>query len=136
MPDSSLRCLDVRHGDLIDSGYISLPEFQSLITAVSKSIRLERLAIQRFEVHPSGGNIEVLFDAIPSFKIKELAIEFTHEPDEEDEDDLLLALEENYIVQEVKCNWNLLGRQEFNFFNERNQARLEFFLNRNRRLAQ
>jgi len=68
-------------------------------------------------------------------KVTEFNLRLSARMHDQEEDRLLEALKRNYIVQRVKCtraDWD----GDLILFNEANQARLEFFLDRNRKLKQ
>jgi len=73
---------------------------------------------------------QALLYAIPSFKITKLTISFRKDVNE---NLLLETLKKNYKVQNVYCE---SGQSEINCLSIVGQARLEFYLGRNRKLAQ
>lgn len=131
---SPLRCLDIAVDSIAD-GPIPIEVLQNLMTAVSRSTRLEHLSIRcndlRYFREEQIDHITTILDNIPSFKVNELTLRFDAAFDVQD-DRLLETLKRNFVVQNVRV---LDYRVDINWFNPANQARLDFFLNRNRKLA-
>lgn len=125
--DSPLHCLDV---DLDD---IHVNWFRSLVMAVGKSIRLNHLVLHcRCSII-----LRALAEAILSFKVAELCLFVRPLADNDEEEHLLMeAFKRNYSIQTVTCKHVSMADDETNWFSDDNQARLEFFLDRNRKLAQ
>jgi len=131
--DSQLRCFDVAVlFEAATTATISMEAFQGLMTATSNSIRLEH-----FCIHCTNLNEDLfalaLADALPSFKVKEIIVKMAGRSTSLTKARLLGALKRNYTVQSFHCK---TFPQEDNWFDDADQARLEFYLNRNRQLAQ
>jgi len=112
---------------------ISVPVVRSLLTAVSNNTQLERLHIDWRDtdldiIHAD--HSQALVNALPSFKIPELTLFLFHGFQDEG---ILEALKRNYTAQSVHCK---TYDGEDDWFNAADQARLDFFVNRNRQLAQ
>jgi len=100
------------------------------MAAVSSSTRLEHLDLHSIGSRERNGNHEQeVLDAVPSFKMKNLKLIFAHDNGQAA---LLELLKRNYFIQNVECAV-LPGRE---YWNEANRMRLDFYLNRNRKLSQ
>lgn len=139
---SPLKCFDfhVFH-DTLDFQQACLPlaQFQTVMTAVTNSTSLERLVIRNmcsrdiFTDLDEEGYFEALEAFIPSIKVTELHLSFAEEAEDPQEERLLEKFKRNYNVQSVALE--CLETQE-PWLNEANRARLESYLDRNRKLAQ
>jgi len=135
--ESPLQCLD------LDAACIRLDMFRTLLTAAaSKRTSLERLVIRNIggeRRSNNGDNFDALEAAIPSLKVKELVVILVEEPDEEREKRLIEAIKRNYTIQSMQCTRTDNAEEDeygYPLFTDANQARLNFFLNRNQKLAQ
>jgi len=138
---NALRCLDMD----IHIDYLSFPvgALRAVMVAISRSTGLERLLLQQID-RDEDGVVPALVEGIPLLKIDELVLWFTsnshHEEEEEEdnaqnkqEEEFLDAFKSNYCLQSVQCKQDFNGQP---WFSEANQARLEYYLDRNRKLAQ
>jgi len=137
----------------LEIGEVSNAVFRALMAAVSRSTTLEDLAIRHIELDQHD-QTRALVETIPSLKIKKVALIFKAEyiglsdgqilSNEEmlqerrrraagEQDRFLAAFKRNYVVQDVQCLFDY--NEECNWFTDANQARLDFYLNRNRQLA-
>jgi len=135
---SALQCLGIyRDNDPAVGLMHYLPPiavFRTLMSAISRSTRLEHFIIGNIIMGEFEDHLRELENAIPLFRIKELTLDFLEESHEEEiESRLLRALKRNYVVQNVRCSWR--GGKN-NWLSETGQCRLNFYLNRNRKLAQ
>lgn len=121
--DSPWRCLDLSIKEALIPGEV----VRSLLTAISNNTRLERLRLDWGIWHPG----TLLVNALPSFKVRELTLVFSW--DFSRERPILEALKRNYTAQSIHCK---IFPEEENWFNGAEQARLDFYLNRNRKLAE
>jgi len=118
---SPLKCLKIGQGITVTNAV-----FRNLMTAVSNS-RLEHLFF--YSLH--GSNFHALLEAFPSFRIEKITYQFFR--DNLDEEELYLdAIKRNYSVQSV----HTLRDGENYLFTGANQSRLDFYLDRNRKLAE
>jgi len=124
---SSLRRFDF---DINYSTAMSLPVFQALMPAICRSTTLEHLHIGNI----SGGYYQALEEHVSLLKVKDFSISFRQEINGEEEDGLVEALSRNYLVLSVKCK--RFGEENGDWLSAANQNRLEFYLDRNRKLAQ
>jgi len=125
---SPLQCLDIEYSNNI--------MFREVLIAATKSTRLEQVAINGivFDPHaPPYGRFETLVDKIRSLKVAELKLDIVTESGMGAEELVLGALRRNYIVQRVEC---IEHESEDNWLSEANQSRLDFYLDRNRKLAE
>jgi len=147
---SPLKCFDVE----VDGASLSVTEFQTLMTAVTKSTLLEHLVIGNIRIS-NEGYFEALEAFIPSIKATEITLLFSTDveedeeeededeeaEEEEDDDDEEKEDEEERLMQSLKRNYNVqsvtvkFDGTEVPWLNETNQARLKFYLKRNRKLA-
>lgn len=142
---SPLRSLTFDIGDMpCLYGYtIPVEVFRALMNGVANSTRLSRLELATFDVDEELEYLDegehylwTVAEFLPSFSIEELHMKFERTPGREqaeldqDEVRLLEAFKNNYSLQRVECT---IGQQPW--FNVANQARLEFYLERNLKLA-
>lgn len=125
--DSTLRCLGV---SIPDIQTIGVP--LSVLTAVSKSTRLERLVMKSMDTIYHRDHIETLAYVIPLLKVDELSLWFDWRPEDEHERLLLEAFKRNFSFQSVKCN--IAYNQPW--FSGASRVRLASYLARNHKLVQ
>lgn len=131
---NSLRCLGITfHRPLYLRPMFPLRTLRAILVVASRSTRLERFIMQG--INPQYDDIlRALAEGIPLLKIEELELSFVSrclDENEQDERLVLEAFKRNYSLQSAQCT---LGDE--NWFSEANQARLEFYLDRNRKLVQ
>lgn len=129
-PGSPLNCLHIDNPSF--SRDIPIAVFRPLLTAMSRSTRLVRFSVGNIDWHEVG-YVQALIEAIPLFKVEELTLTFDGRPREGQEESLLEALQRNYKIQRVRCKTSGGGRS---CFTETSQSRLDFYLYRNKKLAQ
>lgn len=125
---SPLRCLEF---DLRDFSDCYLSEFMS---ALGRSIGLERLVIRRIEHLAGRLNLSRISNVIPLLKVKHLTLEFSaaqyyNHSSPQDPWLVLSALKRNYFIQ--SCSWN--GTRSVSLVQK---AQVDFWIERNRKLAQ
>jgi len=131
---SPLRLLEISYDDYDVDFIIPYGEFQSLMTGVANSTRLEHFILgyfSHFDAHQQNHYFRAAMNAIPSFKIKKLTLDFRGRRFESDENRsmFLEAIKSNYCIQSVYF-------EPIGWLRETNRSRLEFFLYRNRKLAE
>jgi len=104
-----------------------------MMRAAARSARLDHLVVRDNSQHPNSCYQTLVEEIISLLKVKKLSLTLEREPQEEESHQLLEALKNNYAIQSMECS---LSYNDENFLSEANQARLEFFLDRNRKLAQ
>jgi len=112
--------------------------FRKLMSAVGSSSQLERLTIREIRTNDAD-HFRTLLDGIVRSKVTEVTLHFKDQRvlkterhrTEQDQCALLEAIQRNYIVQNVECKPEY-GRY---WFSEANEAQLELYLDRNRKLA-
>jgi len=143
--DSPLRCLDIIgtvYRDIEDYeddvavavAAAELSAFNDTMRAVTNSARLEHLIVR--SINTNNGFYQTLVqEIVPKLMVKKLMLTFAGEYDEEEREwegrQLLEALKKNYAIQSMECTL-----YDVNFLLDANQARIEFFLDRNRKLEQ
>jgi len=117
--------------------------FQELRAAISRSTQLESLAIKNMYTsstmdqlanmcrRPAPADVRALLESVRSFKVTGLALDFVGPWPDADKELVLGALQRNYRFQSIQCTYH--GRT---LFNEAGQARLQVYVDRNRKLAQ
>jgi len=112
---------------------IALPQFQDLMRIVASS-QLEILRLGKFS-RQNPCYLQSLANALPSFKVH--VINLTIQAGgwtAADKELLLEGFKNNYSVHSVDCK--PVSGSRNSWFNDTNQRRLDFFLDRNRKLAQ
>jgi len=127
---SSLRCLEFSVSANIALFNMNLQDFMN---AVVSSTQLERLLVRGIATRWVD-ILRTFEDSIPLLKVKELTV-FFHGRSHDAEGRLLAALKRNYTVQNVIFK-EAVANSNANWFSEANQARLESYVDRNRKLAQ
>lgn len=139
---SNLRCLE------FGSIHVPIPRYQSLLAAASRSVQLQRLCIGceyvRFGSPHFNRYVDAILAAVQSFKGSELALNFSAQHRQDFKERLLEALKRNYSFQSIvfkfRTGSDVYGRDLYterrDVFTLASDAQLEFYLNRNRMLAQ
>ena len=129
-PNSPLRTLELRQGDL--NIFFPGPNFGALLSAVRRS-QLERFNIGYIHLEEQ---FQTLLSNLPSMKIQELEIGFGWEMLGRDggnrQQDLLRAVKRNFCLRSLKGNFP--GGHPF--FTDDDEKLLQFYFDRNKRLAQ
>lgn len=120
--ECSWKCLE------ISTTGIPIASFRTIMAAVSKSIQLEQLIV---ELGVRADRVQALLKVLPSSKIKEFSLEtWLHATMVER---FLEAMKRNYTIQKVHLSGPFYWQ---NFRNGAHRARLDFYLNRNHKLAE
>ena len=122
--DTPLRLLEI-HSAMANAG------FNTLVTALTESTSLEHLVLKNLP-HDA---FWPLRDNLSSLKIKTMTLQFSSVHFEriiDGREGFLQAIRRNYIIQRVQCT---VG-DHLNFFMDAHQSRLEYYLERNSKLAQ
>jgi len=135
---SPLNCLHIdQRSDF--SKEIPIAVFRLLMRAISNSTRLKSLFIGPIKIGAihwrEAEFVQALMEAICLFKVEELMLTFEGGPQEGQEERLIEALRRNYTIQSVWCNCRTSAGDR-NFFTESSQSRLDFYLYRNKKLAE
>lgn len=134
--ESALRCLDITPA-------ISIRAFRAVLTALSNSTRIESLIIHDIQVNHTE-HLKALREELPLVKIKELTLEFSSNFDPLQFDSILKGIKHNYSIEKAFCeresvenDWPTHAQRsgENNFLTEAHKSRLEFFMDRNQKLA-
>jgi len=105
--------------------------FRDLMEAVTNSAHLESLVI---EYVAEDELLDLLVEAIPLLKVKELAVlSLMGRADDEDKESMLEAVKGNFCIQKMVCTLEHSGDP---WFSDAQQAQLELYLNRNRKRGQ
>jgi len=94
---SPLRCLDFT---ILDE------DFRDVLRDIAGSKRLERMVIREILINEPSyrqQHIQVLVDAIPLLKVKEITLWILGNSRVAEELEILTALKKNYVVQSVQC---------------------------------
>lgn len=107
------------------------------MSAVSNSIELVYLTIRSIYPNEEPDHFRAIVEAIPSMETFEITLQFEEESTDELQSNLLESLKRNYFFLDiyVLCFANGPTSAE-NWFNEANQSRLDFYLHRNKKLAE
>jgi len=127
-PNSMLRSLELMQRDL--NPFFPGPTFGELLSAVGRS-SLERFSIGCFQ---SEAQFQTLMSSLPAMKIQELefCLNGPLRVGADRKQDLLRAVKRNFSLQSLKITL-ADGRA---VFTEEDNMRLQFFFDRNKRLAQ
>jgi len=132
----TLLCLDIALHDHYE-GCLQADGLRSLLLASAKGKRLERLVLRNISFEAlDEEHGQVLEHAIPLLKVKELFLYFKEESEEDQEERLMDSLKKNFNVQSVKLTRLTYMNENNNWLSKANQTQLDFFLNRNCKLAQ
>jgi len=127
--DSPLRCFEMS-ADYSESG------FWEIMTVVNSSARLEHLVVRATAQGNAPGTGTNRYDElIALLKVEKLSLMFKRRSEEGEEDLLLAAFRNNYAVQSMEFIVSNDGDDDKNWLTDENQARLEAYLDRNRKLA-
>jgi len=82
-------------------------------------------------------HLPALAEVTPSFKVKEITLTALGEHAEDKEDVLLKAFKRNYSLLRVQCkSKSFICNSTLNWFSDARQAHLNFYLDRNHKLAE